>query len=340
MARRPTIKEVSKLAGVSFKTVSRVLNDEKNVSEETRRRVAQVVAELNFRPNLAARTLAGRKSFQVGLLYDNPSPHYVYHLLAGAQAACAALGYRLLTQPVDATAHGLAQDVAALIDETRLDGLILSPPVTEAAALLDELDRRNMPYVRVEPGMRAREGRSVTIDDAAAAHDMTTHLAGLGHRRIAFVTGPQAHISSAERLRGYGEALHAHGLARDPELVVAGDYRFQSGRDAARLLLALPAPPSAIFAANDEMAAGVIAVAHELSIDMPAQLSVAGFDDSGLAAAVWPPLTTIRQPVAQLGHAAAELLLADQPPADRITLDYSLVVRASTGPAVRLRKPI
>jgi LacI family transcriptional regulator len=333
MTRRPTIKEVSKLAGVSFKTVSRVLNDEKNVSEETRRRVMQVVAELNFRPNFAARTLAGRKSFQIGLLYDNPSPHYVYHLLGGAQAACAALGYRLLTQPVDATSPGLVRDVTALIDETRLDGLILSPPVTEAAALLDELDRRSTPYVRIEPGMRGAEGRSVTIDDAAAAHEMTTHLIDLRHRRIAFVTGPDAHISSAERLRGYHDALDAHGIAFDPDLVVAGDYRFQSGRDAARKLLERPDPPGAIFAANDEMAAGVIAVAHEMSIDMPARLSVAGFDDSGLAAAVWPPLTTIRQPVTELGRAAAELLLAPEPSVNRITLDYRLVIRASTGPA-------
>lgn len=333
MARRPTIKEVSKLAGVSFKTVSRVLNNEKNVSEETRRRVEQVVAELNFRPSLAARTLAGRKSFQVALLYDNPSPYYVYHLQAGAQERCHELGYRLLIQPVVADSAELVQEVAALIDETHLDGLILSPPVTESQALLDELDRRNLPYVRIEPGFRRDEGRSTTIDDVAAARDLTAHLAGLGHRAIAFITGPATHISSVERLEGYRAALAAHGIDFDPALVVAGDYSFQSGREAARRLLAGASRPTAIFAGNDDMAAGALAVAHELDIGVPEELSIAGFDDSDLAAAVWPPLTTVRQPVRELAWAAADLLLADSRPRDRLTLDYNLIVRASTGPA-------
>lgn len=333
MARRPTIKEVSKLAGVSFKTVSRVLNNEKNVSDETRRRVEQVVAELNFRPSLAARTLAGRKSFQVALLYDNPSPYYVYHLQAGAQERCHELGYRLLIQPVVADSAELVQEVAALIDETHLDGLILSPPVTESAELLAELDRRSLPYVRIEPGIRRDEGRSTTIDDVAAARDLTAHLAGLGHRAIAFITGPETHISSVERLEGYRAALDAHGLAFDPALVVAGDYSFQSGREAARRLLAQPARPTAIFAGNDDMAAGALAVAHELDIGVPDALSIAGFDDSDLAAAVWPPLTTIRQPVRELAWAAADLLLSDERNRDRLTLEYNLVVRASTGPA-------
>lgn len=333
MARRPTIKEVSKLAGVSFKTVSRVLNNEKNVSEETRRRVEQVVAELNFRPSLAARTLAGRKSFQVALLYDNPSPYYVYHLQAGAQERCHELGYRLLIQPVVADSADLVQEVAALIDETHLDGLILSPPVTESQALLDELDRRNLPYVRIEPGVRREDGRSTTIDDVAAARDLTDHLAGLGHRAIAFITGPETHISSVERLEGYRAALAAHGIAFDSALVVAGDYSFASGREAARRLLDRPTRPTAIFAGNDDMAAGALAVAHEFDIGVPDELSIAGFDDSDLAAAVWPPLTTVRQPVRELAWAAADLLLSDSRPHDRLTLDYNLIIRASTGPA-------
>ncbi len=333
MARRPTIKEVSKLAGVSFKTVSRVLNNEKNVSEETRRRVEQVVAELNFRPSLAARTLAGRKSFQVGLLYDNPSPYYVYHLLAGAQEGCAEHGYRLLTQPVDSAAPGLVADVCALVDETHLDGLILSPPVTESEALLDELDRRGLPYVRIEPGLRRDVGRSVTIDDASAAREATAHLLGHGHRAIAFIKGPDAHISSVERLKGYRSALDAHGVAFNPDLVVPGDYSIESGRRAARALLDLPAPPTAIFAGNDDMAAGALAIAHERGIAVPEQLSIAGFDDSDLAAAVWPPLTTVRQPVHELARSAADLLLDSKTPRDRLTFDTRLISRASTGPA-------
>ncbi|MBX3593444.1 LacI family DNA-binding transcriptional regulator [Sphingomonas sp.] len=333
MARRPTIKEVSKLAGVSFKTVSRVLNNERNVSDETRRRVEQAVAQLNFRPSLAARALAGRKSFQIGLLYDNPSAYYVYHLLAGAQARCAVHGHRLLSQPVDCTSGTLVSDATALIDETHLDGVIISPPVTESVALLDALDQRGLPYVRVEPGIQPERGRWVTIDDDAAARELTKHLIGQGHRAIGFIGGPESHVSSRERLAGYRVALEQAGIAFDPALVVRGDYSLSSGRVAARSLLARDSRPSAIFAANDDMAAGALATAHAMGIDVPDALSIAGFDDSDLAAAVWPPLTTVRQPVRELAAAAAELLLGSDVKETRLTLAVELVVRASTGPA-------
>jgi len=334
MSSRPTIKEVSKIAGVSFKTVSRVLNNEKHVSEETRRRVEEVVARLNFRPSHAARTLAGRKSFQIGLLYDNPSPYYIYHVQTGAQQRCTELGYRLLLQPIDSQAPDLVSNVLALIDETHLDGLILSPPVTEATALLDELDRRGLPYVRIAPGTRQDAGMSASMDDIAAAREMTGHLIGLGHRRIAMIRGLESHASSADRLAGYKAELEAHGIAFDPALVVAAQNDFDSGAAAARELMALKDRPTAIFAGNDDMAAGALAVAHESDIEVPAQLSIAGFDDSDLARAVWPPLTTIHQPVHDLAAAAAELILGT-PTQQRVTLGHQLMVRASTGPAPR-----
>ncbi|OSZ68406.1 LacI family transcriptional regulator [Sphingomonas sp. IBVSS2] len=335
MSSRPTIKEVSKIAGVSFKTVSRVLNNEKHVSEETRRRVEEVVARLNFRPSHAARTLAGRKSFQVGLLYDNPSPYYIYHVQTGAQQRCTELGYRLLLQPIDSQSPDLVSNVLALIDETHLDGLILSPPVTEAMALLDELDRRGLPYVRIAPGARKDAGMSASMDDIAAARELVGHLIGLGHRRIAMIRGLGSHASSADRLAGYKAELAAHGIAFDPALVVAAENDFASGAAAARELLARKERPSAIFAGNDDMAAGALAVAHENDIDVPGALSIVGFDDSDLARAVWPPLTTIRQPVHELAAAAAELILGGNAPQPRVTLEHQLVVRASTGPAAR-----
>lgn len=333
MSSRPTIKEVSKIAGVSFKTVSRVLNNEKHVSEETRRRVEEVVARLNFRPSHAARTLAGRKSFQVGLLYDNPSPYYIYHVQTGAQQRCTELGYRLLLQPIDSQSPNLVSNVLALIDETHLDGLILSPPVTEATALLDELDRRGLPYVRIAPGVRQQSGMAASMDDVAAARELVRHLIDLGHRRIAFISGPASHVSSSDRLQGYREALAAAGIAFDPALVVPGDYSFTSGHEAAKTLLLRENRPTAIFAGNDDMAAGALATAHENDIAVPEALSIAGFDDSDLARAVWPPLTTIRQPVHELAAAAAELLLSGDAPSPRVTLEHKLIVRATTGPA-------
>lgn len=333
MTSRPTIKEVSKIAGVSFKTVSRVLNNEKHVSEETRRRVEEVVARLNFRPSHAARTLAGRKSFQIGLLYDNPSPYYIYHVQIGAWRRCTELGYRLLLQPIDSQSPDLVSDVLALVDESHLDGLIISPPVTEAEGLLDELDRRGLPYVRIAPGVRKQSGMSAWMDDVAAARQLTRHLIDLGHQRIAFIRGPETHVSSADRLQGYHAELEAHGIAFDPELVAAGDYSFASGRDAARTLLTAATRPTAIFAGNDDMAAGALAVAHELDIAIPEEISIAGFDDSDLARAVWPPLTTIRQPVRDLAYAAADLMLSGNATGQQVMLDHELMIRATTGPA-------
>lgn len=332
MSSRPTIKEVSRIAGVSFKTVSRVLNNEKHVSEETRRRVEEVVARLNFRPSLAARTLAGRKSFQVALIYDNPSPYYVYHTQEGAQERCAELGYRLLIQPVDMKSPDLVSNVLGLIDESHLDGLILSPPVTEVSELLDALDSRKLDYVRIAPGIRRDDGMSVGMDDVAAAREMTRHLIAHGHRRIAFIRGSESHISSWERLEGYKLELAAHDIPFDPTLVVEGENSFASGCRAAVSLLALNPRPTAIFAGNDDMAAGVLAEAHGREIAVPDQLSVAGFDDGELAQAVWPPLTTIRQPVRELAMAATDLLLAKNGEEGGVALEHALIERKSTGP--------
>ena len=333
MTSRPTIKEVSKIAGVSFKTVSRVLNNERHVSDATRRRVEEAVAQLNFRPSHAARTLAGRRSFSIALLYDNPSPYYVYHVQHGAQQRCVELGYRLLHQPCDSRADDFVPNVMALIDETHLDGLILSPPVSEAAGLLDALDKRGIPYVRIAPGAGSDRGLGVAIDDVGAARELTDHLLDHGHRSIAFIEGPQRHVSARERLAGYRAALDARGVKVEPTLIVQGDYSFASGREAGRALLDRPVPPTAIFASNDDMAAGALAAAHALKIAVPEELSIVGFDDSDLASAVWPPLTTIRQPAHDLGYAAADLLLGDRADAERVTLDHVLVARASTGPA-------
>jgi len=333
MSSRPTIKEVSRIAGVSFKTVSRVLNNEKHVSDATRLRVEEAVAQLNFRPSHAARTLAGRKSFQVALLYDNPSPYYVYHVQAGAQIACVRHGYRLLHQPCDLKSKDFVASVMALVDEAHLDGLIISPPVTDRLDLLDVLDSRGIPYVRIVPGERREAGLSASMDDFAAAHELTDYLLGEGHRRIAFVQGPQNHVSSSDRFAGYRAALKKAGVAFDKALVVAGNYTFTSGLEAANKLLALPQRPTAIFAGNDEMAAGALAAAHEAGIDVPGQLSIAGFDDTDLARAVWPMLTTIHQPVAELATTAADLLLGGDTRERHKMLKHELKTRDSTGPA-------
>jgi LacI family transcriptional regulator len=331
MASRATIKDVSKLAGVSIKTVSRVLNKEKYVREATRAKVDAAMAALKFSPSLAARSLAGRRSFQIALIYDNHSPFYIHQIQEGVWAQCREQGVRMLAQPADVGSPTLAAEVGGLIDETHVDGIILSSPVTDAPEVLAELERRGIPFVRISPGTNHAMTSSVFMDDVQAADDMTTHLINHGHRRIGFIIGHPNHMASDQRLFGYRRALDRAGIGFEPSLVRPGQFDFASGAAAAELLLDLPKPPTAIFASNDDMAAGVLAVAHRRDIAVPDALSVAGFDDTELASAVWPPLTTIRQPTRDLAYSAAGLLFSEEGGVVHRRLQHELVVRGSTG---------
>ncbi|UVO50808.1 LacI family DNA-binding transcriptional regulator [Sphingomonas sp. SUN019] len=332
---RSTIKDVSREAGVSIKTVSRVLNKERYVGAATREKVEAAVAALNFRPSHAARSLAGRRSFQVALVCDNPSPHYVYEMQSGIRDRCEADGVRMLAQPYDRGSAKLLNAIEALVDTTHLDGIILTPPVTDIDAVLDLLANRQMRVVRVSPGANVDATASTFIDNPRAATEMMRHLIALGHRRIAHIAGPSDFATSAQRRRGYEIALAAAGISPDPALIVAGDYDFASGARAADMLLSLSIPPTAIFAGSDDMAAGALAAAHRLGVAVPGSVSIAGFGDDALAGYVWPPLTTIRQPVRALGWNAADLLLAAEPTTERRELPYELIVRGSTAQPIR-----
>lgn len=326
---KATIGDVSRLAGVSIKTVSRVLNGERYVSAALREKVEAAVRELGFRPNFAARALAGRRSFQIALIYDNPSPYFAQNVQAGVMARCAEQGYRMIAQPCSATSPDVLVEIGTLIDQAQLDGLILTPPFTEHNGVRGMLEERGLPYSMVSPAKADPDIASAFIDQAAGAEAMTAHLIALGHRRIGFVEGSERFATSARRLAGYKAALETAGIGFDPALVRRGSYDFASGARAAEALLAHESPPTAIFASSDDMAAGVLATAHRLGIAVPDALSVAGFDDTDLAAVVWPPLTTIRQPVRDLAYAAADLLLLGE--TGHRQLEFQLVSRASVG---------
>ncbi|WP_430419937.1 LacI family DNA-binding transcriptional regulator [Phenylobacterium sp.] len=327
---RPTIKDVSDIAGVSMKTVSRVLNKEKYVSEKTRLAVERAVAQLNFQPSVAARILKGSRSYQIALIYDNHSPHYIHQIQTGVWARCIEEGVRMLAQPTDVALANLAREIGGLIDQTQVDGVILSSPVTDAAVALAELDRRGVPYVRISPGTEHDRSSSVSMDDVQAADDMTSHLIALGHRRIGFIIGHTNHTASDLRLFGYRRAMDRAGLAFEPKYVRPGQFDFASGEAAADVLLDLPQPPTAIFASNDDMAAGVLTVAHRRGLSVPGDLSVAGFDDTALASQLWPPLTTVRQPTRELAYAAASLLFGAEGEVVHRRLPHELVIRGST----------
>lgn len=328
---RSNIRDVAALAGVAVKTVSRVLNGHRYVREETRAKVEAAMRELDFRPSVAARILAGTKSNQIALIYDNHSPYYMHQIQSGVWSHCHREGIRLLAQPVDVDDPAVGEQVRGLVTETHVDGIILSSPVTDCDAVLRALEAMDVPFVRISPGTNHALTSSVFMDDVQAGDDMTTHLLNMGHRRIGFIKGHPSHMASDDRLRGYTRALERVGMRADPALIAQGLFDFDSGVEAARLFLAMAEPPTAIFASNDDMAAGVLAVAHDRGIDVPGRLSVAGFDDTTLARTVWPPLTTIHQPMFELADAAAQLLLAGGETVHR-RLPHQLVERASVAP--------
>ena len=334
MNTRSNIRDVAARAGVAVKTVSRVLNGHPYVSADTRERVEQAMQALDFRPSIAARILSGAKSNQIALIYDNHSPYYMFQIQHGCWTRCQQDGIRLLAQPVDVADPKISEQVRGLVSETHVDGIILSSPVTDCDPVLRMLEAMDVPFVRISPGTNHALTSSVFMDDAQAADDMTTHLINFGHRRIGFIKGHPNHMGSDDRLFGYRRALDRAGISFEPQLVAEGEFDFESGVRAGCQLLDLAEPPTAIFAANDDMAAGVLAVAHDRSIDLPGELSVAGFDDTTLARSVWPPLTTIHQPMFDLAQTATDILITGGDINHR-RLPHTLIERASVAPPIR-----
>ena len=339
MNERSNIRDVAARAGVAVKTVSRVLNGHRYVSADTKLRVETAMRDLDFKPSIAARILAGIKSNQIALIYDNHSPYYMHQIQSGCWDRCHGAGIRLLAQPVDVTDADVGDQVRGLVTETHVDGVILSSPVTDCEAVLAALEAMDIPFIRISPGTNHALTSSVFMDDVQAADDMTTHLLNLGHRRIAFIKGHPNHMASDDRLFGYRRALDRVGIAFEPGLIADGLFDFDSGVAAAQQFMRLDSRPTAVFASNDDMAAGVLAVAHDLGVDVPGDLSVAGFDDTTLARTVWPPLTTIHQPMFDLAYTATDLLLGNGELVHR-RLAHRLVERASVAPAPTASKGI
>jgi LacI family transcriptional regulator len=334
-----TISDVAEGAGVSIKTVSRVFNEEPNVREETRKRVLQVVAELDYHPNMAARSLAGRKSFLIGLLYDNPCANYILGLQNGSLDRLRDDKWRLLVVPCEDSAR-MGGKTVSMVRSAGVGGVILTSPICDNAEIVNELIAARIPMVRIAPADNVGVDAiapSVGMDDRSAAADITRHLIELGHRRIAIILGDATHSSNNERYAGFRRALDEAGIALDPSLIGQGLYTFESGLEAARKLLARRDRPTAIFAQNDDMAAGAIIAAGELGIAIPDELSVAGFDDSQIASTVWPRITTIRQPIRAMAQAATDALIRIMEGSNRLpehrVMPYELILRGSTGAA-------
>ena len=340
----PTISDVAKLAGVSPMTVSRVINAETNVRPATRDAVNVAIQTLNYAPNRAARSLAGAGQLRVGLLYNNPSGGFLSEMLLGSLDQASRNDVQIVIEKCEiGDDHELA--VARHMIKGGIDGIVLPPPLCESPALLDLLAQAGVPMVGLATGRAGEGGLAIGIDDRAAAVTMTRHLMDLGHRRIGFIGGDPNLSASGERLAGYRAALEGAGIGIEDGLVVDGLYTYRSGLDAAEQLLDRAEPPTAIFSSNDDMAAATVAVAHRRGLDVPGDLTVCGFDDTVLSTAIWPELTTIRQPIADMARGAIEGLVAllrrqrggDEAAPEEPTrlLDYTLIRRQSDAPPRR-----
>lgn len=339
---KATIFDVAKLAGVSIKTVSRVVNREPNVRPSTKDRVDKAIKELNYRPDQSARNLASHRSHLIGLVYDDPGAYelpsagYIISMQQGALKACRSARSELLIHPCNYRKKDVAAQLKSLIEDTRPAGIILAAPLSNMPKIVRAIAATGTPFVRLSPGKQNGQQFSVATNDREISAEMTRYLASLGHKKIAFITGHPSHKAVANRFLGYQDGLQQSGLKFSEQLVVAGDNSIGSGEKCARKLLKRKRPPTAIFAANDDMAAGVMREAVRLGIDVPGQLSVAGCDDIALARQIFPALTTIRQPLATMAERAA-LALIGHSKSSSLTghevVPAKLQIRESTGPA-------
>ena len=309
----PTIIDVARQAGVSIKTVSRVMNKEPTVHADTRARVQEAVAALNYRPQLSARSLAGAKSFLIGLLYYDPSAAFVAGFQQGATLGCRDAGRHLVVESLQENGVDVHAQIESMLAALRPDGMILTPPLCDNPVILETLRANRTPCVLISPAEDGHGMARVLMDDSLAAEELTNLLISLGHTAIAFIEGDQ--FASDRRRRGYERALKAHRIPADPTLVVPGTFDFDSG----------------------------VAAAQRLGIAVPHDVAIVGFDDSRAATLVWPELTTVRQPLAEMAMAAVDMLLSGavrpEPvqPAPMRVLPHEVIVRGSTAAPAKRR---
>ena len=335
--RNSTIDDVAKAAGVARVTVSRVLNNVENVRPETREKVRRAVEALGYSVNPQARALASGMGTQIMLIHAHspdlePNSYYHAGLELGALRGCASLGFDLVTRAVDPSAKNRSQLLSAILERERPAGLILSPPLSDDIELIEAAQRTGVRIAAVSAGEAARAIVSaVGIDERAAGHAIGQHLTSLGHRRVGFIKGPAEHRAATLRYDGFTDAMREAGVEGEP-WAASGDFTFRSGVEAAAKLLADRAPVTALACANDDMAAGAMLALHRAGLEIPRAISVTGFDDTPMSEVVWPPLTTIRQPIKDFAERAVTLLVENggNSAIHFEALPHALVVREST----------
>lgn len=341
--RAVTIKHVAAEAGVSLQTVSRVINDGPNVRDAIKDRVRQAIDKLGYVPSLAARRMGGNRSYLLLALNDRDrtiegwrsgdGTDWVDQMLLGGMLKSSEHGYRMIFELVDTHSAHVERAITAALAGLHPDGVILTPPHGDNRIITELLAARKIPFARLG-SIGQGPGFAIYMDDAGAAAAATKHLVSLGHRRIGFITGSDDYALSGARLQGYRDAVRDAGLTRDPALVARGDFTFASGTAATQKLLALENPPTAIIASSDQMSLAALQVARSLDLDVPSDLSIVSFDNTPIVKFSAPPLTAIRQPIAEMTACAADLLIraanGDPVPDSPNVLPFDLIVRGST----------
>ncbi|MCL4425620.1 MAG: LacI family transcriptional regulator [Firmicutes bacterium] len=329
-----TIKEVAQRAGVSITTVSRVLNNPGySISPATKERVLQAVAELDYRPNALARGLLKKGISAIGLVVPDISNPYYPEVVRGVEDVASRLGYTVILCNTDRDIDKVRRYVRVLL-EKRVDGIIFAGGGIEGSD--DDFLRPDLKVVLI--GRHGLDLPSVQVNNVKAAFQATEHLIELGHRRIAAITGPEASTTSLDRLMGYKKALKEYNLPVDGSLIQKGNFRPEAGYQATKNLLSIEERPTAIVTANDQMALGAIRAIREAGLQVPGDISVAGFDDVCVASYFDPPLTTVSVPMYSMGVRSMEMLarlIANEKEKRRVVLETKLVIRQSTGPRYR-----
>ena len=333
---RVTISDVARRAEVSKKTVSRVINNEATVAESTRQRVLRAIKELDYSPNPWAQNLARGKSGLVALIFHDAGSPYIMDVLRGLMDAGESVGHGVSIHRCNIEK---AEDVAQIIRVAShhiADGMVFTPPCDNSPTLIQALEALEFPFVLLTPNSRHCGYSWVAATDEQGSYEAARYLIGLGHRRIGYIQGNPQHRASWDRLTGYERALETAGLEINAAYVKQGDWTFETGVTLAHQLLELRPRPTAIMAGGDGVAAGVIQAAWKRGLTLPAELSVIGFDDAPFAHQLWPPLTTVRQPVTDIAAAAmrilADKLISHQSTAQTVEIPTELIVRNSTAP--------
>jgi len=345
-----TIHEVAAEAGVSIKTVSRVLRDEHDVSDATRARVRETIAKLNYVPHSSARGMASTTGNVIGLVvFDTAQVPYEYRmrLQMGALEACRQSGYGLRLEPVNAEDPQAGARLVQQVRQREMGGYVLASRSASVPGLCKALSDADVKYIALAGYLAPGGAIAVSADDRAAMRSITKLVLDAGHRQIGFLRGNKGWLDSEERFAGFMDAMMEAGVPVALAMVVNGSFDFESGRAGAAKLLDMAQPPTAIIASSDDMAAGVIALAHERGLRLPRELAVTGFDDLNIAHKLWPPLTTVHRPIEKMTEVATRQLIGllkpvragTPPPVLRhVQVHCDVVTRASVVPPGRKPK--